>query len=207
MTERADFDARKQSGAFGPAGRQYRQRWPDGAPWPDSSDHRQAQLPALPLPRPRPETVENAVRGTVFALTMVPAGVALWLILRQLGWMASIVGFMTAAGAARLYLAGSTAGRAGIMTRRGAWVVAAVTGLTVVLAFAGTLWLATADYLGTAPLALMFEPGAREFPGYNLADNPELVQGPAREFLPALPVSALGCFVTLRQLSARSRRG
>ncbi len=110
MTERADSDAGKKSESFGRAEPQYGQRWPDGAPWPDSSDHRQAQLPALPLPGIRAESLESTVRGTVFALAVIPVGVGLWLVLWNLGWMASIVAFVTAAGAARLYLAGSAPG-------------------------------------------------------------------------------------------------
>ena len=141
MTERAHFDARKKSKAFGSVAPHYCQRWPDGAPWPDSSEHRQPQLPALPLPRARTEPFDDAVRGAVFALAMVPVGVGLWLILWKLGWMAPIAAFGTAAGAARLYRAGSTAGRGGSMTRRGAGVVVAVTAVTVLLAFLGTFWL------------------------------------------------------------------
>lgn len=206
MTERADFDARKESEAFGTAEPYYGQRWPDGAPWPDSSEHRQAQLPALPLPRVRTESLEHSVRGTVFALAVIPVGVGLWLILWKLGWMASIVAFVTAAGAARLYVAGSTVGSGGAMTRRGAWVVVAVTVATVLLSFLGTMWLDLADYLGGSPLALLFEPEAWDLLGYNLANNADLVEGLKGEFLMALLFSALGCFFTLRQLFAESRR-
>lgn len=207
MTERADFDARKESEAFGGAEQTYGQHWPDGAPWPDSSEHRQAQLPALPLPRLRTESVEHSVRGAVFALAAIPVGVALWLILWKLGWIGSIVAFVTAAGAARLYIAGSTVGRGGTMTRRGAWVVVAVTIATVLFSFLGTIWLDLADYLGASPLTLLFESDAWDLLGYNLANNPELVDGLRGEFLMALLFSALGCFFTLRQLFAQSRRG
>lgn len=207
MTERADFDAEKKSESFGRAEPQYGQRWPDGAPWPDSAEHRQAQLPVLPLPPVRPESVESAVRGTVFALAVIPVGVALWLILWKLGWMASIVAFVTAAGAARLYVAGSTVGSGGTVTRRGAWVVVAVTVATVLLSFLGTIWLDLADYVGGSPLALLFEPEAWDLLGYNVANNADLVEGLKGEFLMALLFSALGCFFTLRQLFAQSRRG
>jgi hypothetical protein len=208
MTERADFDARKESESFGGAQPAYGQRWPDGAPWPDSSDHRQAQLPALPVPQIRTESRENTVRGTVFALAVVPAGVALWLFLWSLGWIGSIVAFLAAAGAARLYIAGSTAGSGGTITRRGAWVVVAVTIATVLLSFMGTIWLDLADYMGGASaLALLFEPEAWDLLGYNLANNADLVENLKGEFLMALLFSALGCFFTLRQLFAQSRRG
>ncbi|NUU32722.1 hypothetical protein [Arthrobacter sp. C9C5] len=206
MTERAGFDARKESESFGRAEPSYSQRWPDGAPWPDSSEHRQAQLPALPLPRVRTESLEHSVRGTVFALAVIPVGVGLWLILWKLGWMGSIVAFVTAAGAARLYIAGSTVGSGGTMPRRGAWVVVAVTVATVLLSFLGGIWLDLADYLGGSPLALLFEPEAWDLLGYNLANNADLVEGLKGEFLMALLFSALGCFFTLRQLFAQSRR-
>lgn len=206
MTERADFDARKESESFGQGEPGYGQRWPDGAPWPDSSDHRQAQLPALPLPQVRTESLEHMLRGAVFALAMVPVGVALWLILWKMGWMASIVAFVTAAGAAKLYIAGSTVGSGGSITRRGAWVVVAVTVVTVLLSFLGTIWLDLADYLGASPLALLFEPEAWDLLGYNLTSNADLIEGLKGEFLMALLFSALGCFFTLRQLFAQSRR-
>ncbi|MDQ0754813.1 hypothetical protein [Arthrobacter sp. B3I4] len=206
MTERAEFDARNEPDVSGHAEPQYGQRWPEGAPWPDSSEHRQAQLPALPLPRATTENLDNAVRGTVFALAVVPVGVGLWLILWELGWMASIVALVSAAGAARLYLAGSTAGRGGTMTRRGAWVVVAVTVVTVLLGFLGTIWLDVAEYFAASPLALLFEPEAWNMLVYNLGNNPELVQGLLKEFVMALIFSGLGCFFTLRQLFAQSRR-
>lgn len=209
MTERADFDAGKEFETLGRAEPRYLQGWPDGAPWPDSSEHRQAQLPALPLPRARPETREtreNVVRGAVFALAVVPAGVGLGLILWNLGWLASVVAFATAAGAARLYLAGSTAGRGGTMTRRGAWVVVAVTAVTVVLAFLGTIWLDLAAYVDAPPPALLFEPEAWHLLGSSLRDDPELLRGLLGDFLMALLFSGLGCFFILRRLFAQSRR-
>ncbi|MGO4122369.1 hypothetical protein [Arthrobacter sp. YAF16] len=146
------------------------------------------------------------MRGAVFALAVIPVGVGLWLILWKLGWMASIVAFVTAAGAARLYVAGSTVGSGGAMTRRGAWVVVAVTVATVLLSFLGTIWLDLADYLGGSPLALLFEPQAWDLLGYSFANNTHLVEGLKGEFLMALLFSALGCFFTLRQLFAQSRR-
>ncbi|QDY89777.1 hypothetical protein E7Y32_05750 [Arthrobacter sp. UKPF54-2] len=209
MTERADFDAGKKSESFGPAEPRYGQRWPDGAPWPDSADHRQAQLPALPLPHPavRPESLDSTVRGTVFALAVVPVGVGLWLLLWKLGWMGSIVAFVTAAGAARLYLAGSMAGRGGTMTKQGAWVVVAVTIVTVLLSFLASIWVDLADYVGDSPLAMLAQPEAWDLLGYNLTSNADLIEDLKGEFVMALLFSALGCFFTLRQLFAQARRG
>ena len=208
MTERAVFDARKESESFGRAEPVVRSALGrTGAHWPDSSEHRQAQLPALPLPRVRTESLEHSVRGAVFALAVIPVGVGLWLILWKLGWMASIVAFVTAAGAARLYVAGSTVGSGGTMDEGAAHgVVVAVTVATVLLSFLGTIWLDLADYPGDSPLALLFEPEAWGLLGYNLANNADLVEGLKGEFLMALLFSALGCFFTLRQLFAQSRR-
>jgi len=106
MTERANFDAAKPSDFYRRAEPGYGQLWPDGAPWPDSSEHRHAQLPALLLPKTRPEFRNRRIRGTALAVAAVVAAVALWLILWKLGWPASIIGFLTAAGAAWLFLAG-----------------------------------------------------------------------------------------------------
>lgn len=207
MTERAEFDARKESDAFGAVRPHYGQRWPDGAPWPDSSEHRQPQLAPLPLPRVRAENLEDAVRGGVFALAAVPIGVGLWLILWKLGWVASLLALGTAVGAARLYLAGSTAGRGGAISRRGAWVVAAVTAATVLLALLGTAWLAAAEYFGAQPLALLFEPEAWELLAHILANDPAPILDRLGNFQLTLLFSGLSCFFPLRQLFAQSRRG
>ncbi|MET3810536.1 hypothetical protein [Arthrobacter sp. UYEF3] len=178
MTERAEFDATKNPESFGMAEPYYSQRWPDGVPWPDSSEHRQALLPVLPLPRTRMGSPENTMRGTLFAVAVIPVGVGLWMILWKLGWMTSIVAFLTAAGAARLYLAGSMASgsmASGSMSRRGARVVVAVTAATVLLSFLGGIWLhLTTDFTGALLMALLF--------------------------------GALGCFVSLRP-AGRARRG
>jgi hypothetical protein len=86
MTERAGFDARKESESYRRTEPPYSQRWPEGAPWPDSSEHRQALLPVLPLPLPqtRPDSLENPLRGTVFGLAVIPFSVGLWLVLWKL---------------------------------------------------------------------------------------------------------------------------
>lgn len=106
MTERANSDAGKQADSYLRAEQGYGLLWPDGAPWPDSSEHRHAQLPALPLPKARPESHDRKNRGTVLGTVLAAAAAALWLILWKLGWPASIIGFLTVAGAAGLLLAG-----------------------------------------------------------------------------------------------------
>ncbi len=219
MTERANSDAEKQSEAHGRAEHGYGLLWPDGAPWPDSSDHRHAQLPATRIPRVRPparppvrravapESLEQTVRGTVFAAAVIPLAVVFWLFLWRLGWVASGLGFVTAAGAARLYAAGSASGRGGSpnLTRRGAAAAAAAAAATVLLAFLGGLWLDLADSVHASPLGLPFEPGAGRLLGDAVAGQPQLVEGLRTNFLLALLSTALGTWLTVRR--ARRRRG
>jgi hypothetical protein len=122
----------------------------------------------------------------------------------DLGWMASIVAFMASAGAARLYVLGT----GGMISRRGVWVVAAVTAMTLVLSFLGSMLLDMARFIGGgSPLAMLAEAETWDLLGFNLTTNRDLVDGYAGDFLVALLLSALGCFFTLRQLFAQSRRG
>jgi hypothetical protein len=138
----------------------------------------------------------------VFALAAVPLGLIAWLVLWDLGWMASVAAFIAAAGAARLYVLGT----GGIISRRGAWVVVALTVVTVLLSFLGSMLIDAAKYLGGgSPLFMLAEAQTWDLLGFNLATNRELVDSYAGDFLIALLFSALGCFFTLRQLFAQTR--
>lgn len=142
------------------------------------------------------------MRGTLFSLLAVPLGLILWLILWNMGFIASIVGFAAAAGAARLYVLGS----GGTLSRVGVWVIAAVTLVTLLVSFLGGMWLDMAKFLGGAsPFALLLDPQAWDLLGYNLTTNPDLVEGYKSDFLMALLFGALGCFFTLRRLFAQTR--
>jgi len=74
---------------------------------------------------------ENLVRGLLLSLFAVPAGILVFVLIWNMGFIASIVGFGVAFAAYFLYRLGS-GGRVSI---RGAIVVAAVTIVTLVLAF------------------------------------------------------------------------
>lgn len=81
--------------------------------------------PAVPLPP------ENVLRGFLLSLVVVPVGIAIWLVVWNLGYIASIVALVIAFGAYFLYKKGS----GGRISIRGALLVALVTVATIVLAF------------------------------------------------------------------------
>ena len=145
---------------------------------------------------------EDGIRGAVFSLAIIPLGVIAWLVLWDLGWIASVVAFMAAAGAARLYVLGT----GGTISRGGVWVVVGVTTVTVLASFLGSMLIDAAKFLGGAsPLTMLADAQTWDLLAYNLATNRELVDGYAGDFLLALLFSALGCFFTLRKLFAQAR--
>lgn len=85
------------------------------------------QLPAAAVPLPP----ENVLRGFLLSLIVVPVGIAIWLIIWNLGYIASIVALVIAFGAYFLYKKGS----GGRISIRGALLVALVTVVTIVVAF------------------------------------------------------------------------
>ena len=82
----------------------------------------------------------------------------------------------------------------------------ALTVVTVLLSFLGSMLIDAAKYLGGgSPLFMLAEAQTWDLLGFNLATNRELVDSYAGDFLIALLFSALGCFFTLRQLFAQTR--
>jgi hypothetical protein len=81
------------------------------------------------VPDPVTKT-ENFARGTVFALAVIPLGIVAWVLLWNIGFIASIVGFAVAWAAVRLYLLGS----GGIVSRNGAIRISIITIGTLLLA-------------------------------------------------------------------------
>ena len=194
MPERAEFDASQPGEGGRPAEPQFGLRAPGAWTPPVASQFQ----PAAPVRA----AGEDVVRGAIFALAAVPVGVAAWLVLWNMGWMASIVAFIAAAAAARLYVLGT----GGTISRRGAWVVTAVTLATVLLSFWGGMLVDAAKYLGGgSPLTMLADAGTWDLLLYNLATNRDVVDGYAGDFLVALLFSALGCFFTLRRLFAATR--
>jgi hypothetical protein len=205
MSERAEFEANRPGVEAGhtPPTPQFGQRLPQEAAGPEGNGLQNYAVRPVDV-RPVPGAMgEDVVRGTVFSLAAIPAGVVLWLVLWNLDIIASVVGFVAAACAARLYVLGS----GGSISRRGAWAVGAVTLVTVLVSFVGGMWLDMAKFMGGAsPFALLTDSEAWDLLGYNLTTNADLVEAYKVDFLMALLFSALGCFFTLRRLFAQTRR-
>ena len=87
---------------------------------------------------------ENVTRGLLFSLIALPLGVILFVIIWNLGYVASIVGFAIAFAAFFLYKKGS----GGRISVRGALLVGAVTLVTLAIAFiiAETMDLASVGF-------------------------------------------------------------
>jgi hypothetical protein len=145
---------------------------------------------------------ENTGRGTIMALVIVPLGVMAWVLLWNLGFIASIVAFGIAAGAHALYRWGS-GGRVGW---GGAVRILFITVATLALAFlAGLL----ADFLpvwmevtrSSVPESLV-DPQFWEIFASTAADPRN---GVLINLLLALAFGALGCFWVLRRVFVEAR--
>jgi hypothetical protein len=158
-----------------------------------------AGAPAL-SPAPEPAAAlppENLVRGLLLSLIALPAGVAVFTLLWNLGFISAIVGFGVAFAAFFLYRLGS----GGRVSLKGALVVTLVTVATLIVAFvfANVSDIATvySQELGLSWVEVMGSPGF-------VADALALVFSP--EGLAAIGGNAaitllfgvLGCFTVLR---------
>ncbi|MFS0703451.1 hypothetical protein AB6N23_02905 [Cellulomonas sp. 179-A 9B4 NHS] len=149
-------------------------------------------------PTPAAPVRENLSRGTLAALITVPVGVAAWVILWGLGFIASLVGALVAFLALRLYVWG-----AGRISRPGAVVVLATTVVTLGLAFfAGIVYdavLAFSDGSGFGAWATLTHPDF--WPAFS-----EVLPVALPDYLPdfawALGFGALGSFAVLRSAFA-----
>src|SRR4051794_4172904 len=142
---------------------------------------------------------EDVIRGTLFALIAVPLGIAVWLLIWGIGFIASIVAFGVAAAAVFLYRFGSR----GRVSLPGAVIVTVITLGTMALAFfAGIAWdvavlmtqvseLTFFEALGSSRFGLAFEAYV------DAAGGDLIVSG-----LAALAFGLLGSFGTLRSVFA-----
>jgi len=145
---------------------------------------------------------ENVPRGTLFALLVLPAGIALWLIIWNFGFIASVVPFAIAVGAGWLYKLG--AGR--VMSTQGVWRVIVITVVTIVAAIvAGYAWdvasvVQAQSGLSWAAFAFTPEFWQDVFAWmFNSANTFSL--------LLALVFGAIGCFSTLRMIRQAAKAG
>ncbi|WP_051389311.1 hypothetical protein [Arthrobacter sp. 35W] len=146
---------------------------------------------------PRPRPTEDVLRGAIFASIVIPLGVLAWMIIWNFGFVASLVAWVVAFGAARMYGHG-----AGHPTRRGVWVVLGIVLVTMTLAFVGGMWLDMINQFGMSPVQALTDGEMWDVFGTNLIDNPELWESYSKDILMAALFSALGCFFTLRKLFA-----
>ncbi len=100
--------------------------------------------PAAPVASAAPLPPENLVRGLLLSLLTIPAGIVVFSVIYNLGFIASIVALGVAFAAFFLYRLGS----GGRVSMRGAVVVALVTIVTLVLAFVVAQYTVIAVALG-----------------------------------------------------------
>jgi hypothetical protein len=153
------------------------------------------ELPDLPEATAVSPVRENVARGTLLALLAIPAGVALWLVIWNLGYLAAIVSFAVALGAAFLYRVGS----GGTVSKVGAGIVTGIVVVTVLLSFYAGL---VSDYANV--VASQLDIGAFEAMGQPLfwssfhAGLPVVFEAYTFDFLLALVFGVLGSFGVLR---------
>jgi asparagine N-glycosylation enzyme membrane subunit Stt3 len=101
-------------------------------PGPSVPDSAKIRVPASEHP-----AAVDVVRGLLLALLAVPVGVALWLILWQWGFIASIVFFAVAYLAVRLYRIGA---RRTLVVPAAVWGIVAIIVATLVLSLLAEIW-------------------------------------------------------------------
>lgn len=138
---------------------------------------------------------ENVGRGTLFALIAVPVGVAVWVAIWSIGFVAAIVSFGVAAAAVFLYRKGS-GGRVG---GAGVAVVGLIVLGTLVIAFYVGLVVDYARYaaedLGMSFFDVLNHPAF--WPSFN-ADLPALLNANILNIVLSLGLGVLGAFSVLR---------
>jgi hypothetical protein len=143
------------------------------------------------------KAVENVARGTIFALAIIPVGIIVFVVIWNLGWLASIVSYGVAVGAVFLYRLGA----GGVVGRAGALRIAIITIgtilLSIVVALITDVAQGYANYYGTTPLEELTDPMFLTNFQYTMSEP-----GVFGEYLPsigiALGLGLLGCFSLLR---------
>ncbi|UZN04209.1 hypothetical protein [Cellulomonas sp. S1-8] len=152
-------------------------------------------------PTPPAAARENIGRGTLAALVTLPVGVAAWVIVWGLGFVAAIVGAVVAFVALRLYVWG-----AGRISRVGAAVVLLTTAVTLVVAFfAGIVYDAAVAFGEASGLSAWESFTQAGFWPLFWDVLPEALPDYMPDFAWALGFGALGSFATLRAAFAAAR--
>jgi hypothetical protein len=151
----------------------------------------QSAVPVQPLPP------ENLVRGLLLSLLAVPAGILVFVLIWNLGFIASIVGFGVAFAAFFLYRLGS----GGRVSMRGAIVIAAVTIVTLVLAFiAAEVFTVAGEIARVNQVSVTEVLTSPELFGFvvSVLTGPEVIGALAGDAVMTLLFGAIGCFAVLR---------
>lgn len=144
---------------------------------------------------------ERVGRGIALALLIIPAGVIVWTVLWNVGFIASIVTWGVAFGAVWLYRAGSKAR----VTRAAFWGIIAIVAVTIVLSLLAGIFT---DLVAALKIPLgdaLTDDRVWGLFADNLFTNGEMWQSYLPSVLLALLFAVLGCFTTLRRASRESR--
>lgn len=144
---------------------------------------------STPEPTTPTTPIENVPRGTIFALVIIPAGIIVWCILWQLGFIASIVAFGVALGAMWLYRFGA----GGRISRTGAVRVTVITVVTLVLSFFAGLVTSFAIHFHLNPVDALTSPRLLPTLMTQITSG-----GVGVSLLIAAVFGVLGCFSVLR---------
>ncbi len=140
---------------------------------------------------------ENVVRGLLLSLLAVPAGILVFVLIWNLGFIASIVGFGVAFAAFFLYRLGS----GGRVSMRGAVVVALVTVVTLVLAFiAAEVFTVAGEIARVNQVSVPEVLTSPELSGFvvQILTSPEVAGALVGDAAMTLLFGAIGCFTVLR---------
>lgn len=173
---------------------------PPGDRYPLSVSYESTTPEPVTPPTPR----EDVGRGALVALAILPVGVIVWLLIWSAGYIASIVAFGVAVGALWLYRLGAR----GPISKAGAFVVAGITVVTLLIAFFAGIVLdgvrGFADATGLSWVEIITAPTFWELFWQVL---PEAFGDYTVDLLLALGFGALGCFAVLRTAFAQAKAG
>lgn len=144
---------------------------------------------------------ERVGRGLALALLIIPAGVVVWTVLWNIGFIASIVSWGVAVGAVWLYRVGSKAR----VTRGAFWGIIAIVVVTVVLSLLAGMFTDLASAISVPLQEAITDPNVWGVFADNLLNNGDMWQAYLPQVLIALVFAFLGCFTTLRRASRESR--
>ena len=161
----------------------------------------QAGPPPAAIPAVAYSQNERVGRGLALALLVIPAGVIVWTVLWNIGFVASIVSWGVAAGAVWLYRVGSKAR----VTREAFWGIIVVVVVTVILSLLAGIFTDLVNAVGIPLGDALTRPTVWQLFADNIFGNPKIWQSYFPQVMLALLFAALGCFTTMRRLSRESR--